>query len=485
MSEQRDPRLMAEQAVLGAVILDGKSYFELPPRLKASDFHFNNHRAIFTAFVELVEAKIPIDSLTLGRHLIDSGNSQRAGGLDYVSSLSSVVPSIANLGAYAQAVLDQSEGRKLQWRLGEAVKIARDETVDILQRKAKVEQILAMDDSDDEPIEDEKDVLKRVLRRLEQAEDGQASVRGMKFGIPSLDAALFVNPTDLVVVGGRPKNGKSVLASMAADHVGSTMGPVLFIPLEMRADEVVARRIMDRGSITIEDLRNPRTNNAERKIVETINEIYKATKVRYFRCRELNTILRAATRMKRREGLKLLVIDYLQRLNLWGLPGETRDQQLGYATDRLKSWGDDNECPVLLLSQLSRPAKNPRRPGSKPMPAPIPTEADLRESGNIEADANAIILVHIPGLIDGTPEAKAKDKRTTLCIIAKQRGGESNVIVPLKAVFEHARFSEPPEEEPDSTQAEAEAAKRDSKKKQQRMDLPAQGKDDKDDGRDH
>lgn len=480
--------MAAEQAVLGAVMLDGRAFYDLPPRLKTSDFWFNNHRTVFDAFTELAAAKTPIDSLTVQTHLIERGKIGSAGGSGYVTSLTNVVPSIANLGSYAQIVMDQSEGRKLRWRLDEASKIAGDERLPILDRKARVDQILAMDDADDEPIEDEREVLKRVLRRLEQAENGQSSVRGMKFGIDSLDATLFVNPTDLVVIGGRPKNGKSVLASMAADHVGSTMGPVLFIPLEMRADEVVARRIMDRGSITIEDLRNPRTNNAEKKIIDTIDEIYKQTRVRYFRCRELNTILRAATRMKRREGLKMLVVDYLQRLNIWGLPGDNRDQQLGYVTDKLKSWADDNECTVLLLSQLSRPMKNPRRPGSKPMRAPHPTEADLRESGNIEADANAIILMHIPGLIDGTPEAAAKDKRTTACIVAKQRSGESNIVVPLNAVFEHARFSEPPPEPEEPTQAELEAEKRDKKAKgakQQRMDLPAEEKPDEDDGRDH
>lgn len=487
--EREDPRMKPEQAVLGCVLMDGRTYFELPPRLKATDFDFHDHRALFTAFGELVEAKIPIDLLTVSRHLAEKGKLVAAGGAAYVSALLDVVPSTANVGAYAQAVLDQSDGRKLIWRINEAAKIARQEAVPIGERKAQVEQVLTMDDSDDEPIEDERDVVKRVMSRVESSYE-ENSIRGFKTGIPTLDEKFFANPTDLIVLGGRPGQGKSVLASQIADNVGRT-GPVLFIPLEMRSDEIVARRIMDRGSLTVDDVRNPRSNDSAARLLKACSEIYDETKVRYFRCRELATILRAATRMKRREGLKLLVIDYLQRLNLWGLPGETRDQQIGYATERLKSWADDNEVPILLLSQLSRPPKMPRVAGGKPKPAPFPSINDLRESGNIEADANGVLLLHIPGLIDGTPQAAAKDKRTTFLIVAKQRSGEGNVVVPLNAVFEHARFSEPPaEEEPaESTQAEAEASKRDSKgkattKKQQRMDLPAEERPDYD-GRDH
>lgn len=468
-----DPREQAEQAVLGSVLVDGRVFFELPPRLKTADFHFNQHRVIFEAFLALAEAKTPIDTLTITRHLAEQSNLQAAGGASYIAELPDCVPSIANVNAYAQAVLDQADGRKLVWRVNEAAKVARDESISILDRKARVEQLLAMDDADDEPIEDERVVIKRVLSRIERAGDGEIAVRGMKTGIQSVDEGFFVNPTDLVVIGGRPGHGKSVLASQIADHVGRT-GPVLFISLEMRADEIVTRRLMDRGSLTIDDVRNPRTNEAAQRLVAACEQIYAETRVRYFRCRELPTILRAATRMKRREGLKLLVIDYLQRLNLWGLPGETRDQQIGCATERLKNWADDNECPVLLLSQLSRPPKVPRS-GNKPRPAPFPTINDLRESGNIEADANGVLLVHIPGLIDGTPEAKAKDKRTAYLIGAKQRSGEGNVTFPLQAVFEHARFAEPPPEEPDESDdlAAAEAKQRDMKLPAQKKPKPA------------
>lgn len=474
--ERQDHRIQAEQAVLGAVLLDHRVYFELPPRLKPTDFHFHQHRALFTAFGELAEAKTPIDTLTVTRHLTERQRLGDVGGASYVAELPDVVPSVANVGAYAQAVLDASDGRKLVHRLNEAMKFARDESVPILDRKARVEQILAQDDADDEPIEAERDVVKRVMSRVEAAFE-ESSIRGFKTGIQSVDDGFFANPTDLIVLGGRPGHGKSVLASQIADNVGRT-GPVLFIPLEMRADEVVTRRLMDRGSLTIEDVRNPRSNNAAERLLKACEELYAETRVRYFRCRELPTILRAATRMKRREGLKLLVIDYLQRLNLWGLPGETRDQQIGCATERLKSWADDNEVAVLLLSQLSRPPKVPRAAGAKPRPAPFPTINDLRESGNIEADANGVLLLHIPGLIDGTPEAKAKDKRTTFLIGAKQRSGEGNVVFPLRAVFEHARFSEPPpEEEQDEPEEKPKAPK-----KQQRMNLPAEPKPGDDEG---
>lgn len=480
---ERDPKLQSEQAVLGAIIRDGNAFHDLPPRLTASDFALNQHRVVFEACKALAETKTPIDIVTLGRYLIDQKLMARAGGAAYVSSLTHQAPTSAHAAAYAQAVLDVADRRKLRWRLAEAAKAASDESVSINDTKARVEQIMSLDDADDEPIEDERDVIKRVLSRVEKAGDGEITVRGIRTGIPVVDEGFFVNPTDLIVLGGRPGHGKSVMASQIADHVGRS-GPVLFISLEMRSDEIVTRRIMDRGSLTIDDVRNPRTNDAAERLVKACEQIYRETRVRYFRCRELPTILRAATRMKRREGLKLLVIDYLQRLNLWGLPGENRDQQIGAATERLKNWADDNECPVLLLSQLSRPPKIPRA-STKARPAPFPTLNDLRESGNIEADANGVLLLHIPGLIDGTPEAKAKDKRTAYLIGAKQRSGEGNVVFPLRAVFEHARFAEPPPPEEES-QAESEAAKRDtkakSKPKQQRMDLPAEPAPGDDDG---
>lgn len=485
MSTQlQDPRIQAEAAVLGALMLDGKTFFELPPRLRAVDFHFRQHRVVFEAIAELAEKKSAIDILTLSNHLKDTGRVDEAGGYAYLTHLPNEVMSTANLGHWAQLVLDQSDARKLRWRLSEAQKIAADESIPILDRKAKVEHIISLDDADDEPIENERDVVKRVMGRIDQAADGEIAIRGMKTGLASLDEIFFANPTDLIAIGGRPGHGKSVMASQIADFTGMHYGPVLFIPLEMRADEVVTRRIMARGSLRIDDVRNPRTNDSAKRLLDTCTKLYDETRVQYFRCRELPTILRAATRMKRRMGLKLLVIDYLQRLNLWGLPGDNRDQQIGYATDKLKSWADDNEVTTLVLSQLSRPPKAPRV-SRKPMPAPWPGLSDFRESGNIEADINAGMIMHVPGLIDGTPEAKAKDKSTAYAVVVKQRGGEAMVAVKLKAVFEHSRFAEPPpeEDEKESDQAAAEAEKRDARKpKQQRMEMPAEPKPDEDEG---
>jgi replicative DNA helicase len=435
--------LEAEQAVLGAIMLDNTAFYDLPSGLIAEDFYRAPHQVLFTLATELIAAKQPVDVITLMHAAEERGGAHLVGGSAYVSGLPDVVPSTANLAHYAKIVREKAIRRRMAHVHDLAVKLAHDETKPIGEIVAEVEEFLSTIDQAGGPIRRrERDVVRGVLNRVDDRFEGKLDDRAITIGIPIVDDEVRVHAQDLVVIGAPTAGGKSVLLSQIARNVGARKNPkpVLIASLEMSGEELAERRLMDVGSLSIEDVRYPRTQYLQDKLGKAADEVWTQSRVEYLeRCWDLRMILREARRMKRREGLAALFIDYLQILSFPPEWGSTRDQQIGTATRMLKRFAVEENVPVILASQLRR------------LEGRVPTKDDLRESGNIANDANLVLILWIPGTVEGTEEWKRGDKRTARLLVAKQRQGRSMFEIDLVQVFEHARFSQAEEIPPQPT----------------------------------
>lgn len=434
----------AEQALLGALVGDGQAFWDLPSTLKPEDFYRTQHRRIFAAIAALASERQPIDTITICAQLKQTPNGlEEAGGAAYVAGLPDLSPSSASIGFYADRVLDAAARRRFVVALGETETALRDESVPVKEALLRFEQALVADTRLESRLT-AKDSARRFVNDLRAREDGASVERGLVTGLPSVDRELFVHPTDFVVLGGRPGDGKSVFLWQIARHIAGA-APVLFVSLEMNEQELAARAAMDIGDLWIADVRKPRNDSAMERLIAAIDE-YSRLDITFIADDDPTVILREAVRMKRKRGLALLVVDYLQLVDIPREWGENRDQRIGQLTRRLKRFANDFRVPVLAAAQVKR--IDHLQKGRDPRPG----LEDLRESGNIEQDANAVVFVYRPGMVAGTDEERDGDKRTTELLIAKQRGGAAGTRVPLVAQFEHARFREPIHPEPDAQQ---------------------------------
>lgn len=444
----------AEQAVLGSILLDNSAY-DAARSLEPEDFFHTPHRPLFEAMRHMVENGRKIDEVTLVEELVRLGTLAQASGASYVASLDSAVPSIANVAHYVEIVSRLAMRRRLLHAHARASEMAFDETLELPDLFAKIEAELSrVRTSGNARIRTEGDIARGLIRKA-TSDDPTPTIGDRAITTPwtSVDRVLRVHGDDVVVVAGSSSSGKSIFMGQWAGHVGS--GPkaktTLVASLEMSGEQMVQRRLMATGSMLLDDVYSPRNENETVKLMKAGDALVQS-RVRYLdRCWDLPTILREAAAMKRREGLGLLVIDYLQIIDFSREWGERRDEQIGMATRRMKRFASEHEVPVVFASQLRR--HDGREPSLE----------DLRESGNIGNDANACLIVYRPGKIEGTPEFKANDLRKIKIIFAKQRQGQADVTVELVQQFEHARFADPIDVDPEEPS-------------QQGMPMPGQSK---------
>ena len=425
--------LEAEQAVLGTVIHDPPT-FDAVRHMRAEDFYFSPHRHVFDALMGMIENGVPVGLVTLRDELVKRGEDQKAGGPSYLAQLTSSAQSTALLPHTAAIVAKLALRRRLIHAHAEAIEFAHDATLEMPDVFAKIEAELGrVQNTGLVRIRSAGEIAKQLIR-VSTSDDKPRTLADRALTSPwlSLERELRVHPDDVGVIAGSSSSGKSMLMGQWADHVawGEKAQNVMVASLEMSGEQMVQRQMMHRGNLLLDDVYSPR-NDAETKKLYAVGDALQQSRVRYLdRCWDLPTILREAAAMKRREGLGLLVIDYLQIIDFSREWGDRRDEQIGMATRRMKRFASEHQVPVIFASQLRR--HDGREPSLE----------DLRESGNIGNDANWCLIVYRPGKIEGTPEFKREDLRTVKLILAKQRQGRSDVYVELVQQYEYARLAD-------------------------------------------
>jgi len=383
----------AEESVLGAMLVSEPALTRVidEVKLNAADFYLDRHRAIFECVHELYAASKPVDPLSVSEALTQRNKIEEAGGKHYVSELAAKVPAAGNAKHYAEIVQENSLLRRLlgagqqiqQW-----VNEREGEPRELSERAEK----LLFEVAHKEQASDFRmlgDILHDEVDRLEKLSTGEAELTGTPSGFRDLDALTGgFQPGNLVIIAARPAMGKSALVANIAENVAVKRGlPVAFFSLEMSEVELAQRFIACRARISGDKLRKGQVSKHDwPKVVRACNELEEAP-LWFDDSSDLGILdLRAKARRlhaqeQARGGLGLIILDYIQLMRADD-PRANRVEQVGQISRGLKILARELEVPVVAISQLSR-APEQRTP-------PKPQLSDLRESGQIEQDADVV-----------------------------------------------------------------------------------------------
>jgi replicative DNA helicase len=426
----------AEQAVLGGLMLDNRAWDAIADRLVADDFYRRDHQLIFEAIADLAGKSEPSDAVTLSEWLERKGLADQTGGLVYLAGLVRDTPSAANIRAYADAVRERSTLRRLIQVGGEiaasAFEPAGREAGDIVdQAERRVFEIAESRNKSGSGFVPLKDELGKVIDRLDILHQNSGSITGVSTGFGKIDEMTAgLQKGDLIVVAGRPSMGKTTFALNLAENAafGSAKARVGIFSMEMSREQLAFRMISSLGRVDQSHLRTGNFGDEEWSRINGAINLMKGAPIYIDDTGALTpTEVRArARRLKREHGLDLIVLDYLQLMQVAGTK-ENRATEISEISRSLKALAKELAVPVIALSQLNRSVE--QRTDKKPV------MSDLRESGAIEQDADIIMMIYREEVYDpNTPRKGIAD-----IIIAKQRNGPIGD-VPLTFLGKYTKF---------------------------------------------
>src|SRR5579862_2978940 len=369
----------AEQSVLGGLMLDSAAWDQVADRVVAQDFYRNDHRLIFEAVAGLIERNQPCDAVTLSGHLESQGVLDQVGGLSYLGTLARDTPTAANIRAYADIVRERSVLRQLISAGNAIVSSALEpegrearEIVDDAERA--VFEIAERGSRGKVGFRPVKAILPDVVTRIDELYHSDGKLTGIATGFKQLDEMTSgLQPGDLIIIAGRPSMGKTTLAVNIAENaaLGSRKSAALF-SMEMSAEALTLRMISSLGRINQSHLRSGRLAEEDWPRIDSAMTQLSGASIHVDETPALTpTEVRArARRLKRERGLDLIVVDYLQLMQVAGTK-ENRATEISEISRSLKALAKELKVPVIALSQLNRGVE--QRVEKKPV------MSDLRE----------------------------------------------------------------------------------------------------------
>lgn len=410
----------AEQSIIGGLMLENQVWDKVNTKLCEADFYRTEHRILYRAITELANKNQPFDVVTLLDTLKSNHALDDAGGEAYLFELANNTPSVANVSAYADIVREKSVQRQL---IGVATEIADSaynpgnrEVTDLLDfAESKVFAIAEQTASEGGP-EVIKSILVRAVEKIDALYHSGDSITGLATGLADLDELTSgLQPSDLIIVAGRPSMGKTTLVMNIAEHAAiKSSKPVLVFSMEMPGDSLAMRMMSSLGRIDQHRIRTgklddddwPRVTSAVHMLSEAPLFIDDTAALSPAEMRA-----RARRLVKEHGALGLIVVDYLQLMKVPGFKADNRTAEISEISRSLKALAKELCVPVIALSQLNRSLE--QRQDKRPV------MSDLRESGAIEQDADLICFIYR----DEVYHEDSPDKGTAEIIIAKQRNG--------------------------------------------------------------
>lgn len=381
----------AEQSVIGGLIVGGEvAWDRIADVLTETDFYRDDHRRIFRHARRMAETGQVIDVLTLADSIVAMNEADQTGGLSYLIEIANATPSAANIASYARTVVEKARMRALLAFSDEVHGLAL--RADGMTAQERIDEaagkILALAEGGagkDEP-KSMSELLGAVVNAIDARRERGGAVSGLPTGFSDLDEKLDgLKAGDLIILAGRPSMGKSALALNIAENVALSGNPVMVFSLEMSDAQLITRALSSVGRINSKTLASGRlTDDDWDRVTNAMGRLHVAPLIiDQTPALSAGQMRARARRQKRRGGLALIVIDYLQ---LMRGQGENRHQELSAITKALKAMAKDLGVPVVCLSQLSRKVED--RTDKRPM------MSDLRESGAIEEDADVVAMVY-------------------------------------------------------------------------------------------
>jgi replicative DNA helicase len=417
--------LEAEQAVLGGLMLTPEAWDRVADRVVEEDFYRKDNRLIFRAIAELAGRNQPCDAVTLGEWFESHGLAAEIGGSAVLVELANSTPSAANINAYAEIVRDKSVLRRLidagTEIIGNGYRTEGRTTQQILEdAEQRVFKIAEAGARGRQGFVEIRRVAQEAIRILHDRYENKGRVTGLPTGFVDLDEMTAgLQPSDLIVLAGRPSMGKTALAiNMAESAVLQAKKAVAVFSMEMSATQLAFRLVSSLGRINQQQLRTGDLAEEDWPRVTQAITLLSESKLFIDDTPALSPVdLRSRARRLHREhgGLGLIVIDYLQLMQVPGSK-ENRATEISEISRGLKALAKELNVPVIALSQLNRSLE--QRSDRRPM------MADLRESGAIEQDADVIMFIYR----DEYYNKESPDKGTAEVIIGKQRNGPTGMV---------------------------------------------------------
>jgi replicative DNA helicase len=422
----------AEQAVLGALLIDETAFDHVAPLVKTGDFYLLAHQHVFAACEELAKEALTIDAVLVNHRLDARGLLGAAVPRDLVFGLSRGVGTAGNVGHYARVVQDLSRARKMMLTAQRVVEQGYESgaSVQAFLDTAQQEVFGAAQGSSIETLKKIGEPMMRAVENLEAVQKrvlaGQSPITGVRTGIDSLDNnTLGLQPGTLIVLAARPSVGKTAFAlNIAGTAATKYQRKVAFFSLEMPSDQLALRLLAAEAKL---DWRKITQGNLGRyewdKIAVHADRISQASIWLDDNFVLTPVELRSKCRKIQREsGLDLVVIDYLQLMHAPSdRPGQSREQEIATISRSLKALANELKIPIVALSQLNRGVE--KRKGEPPM------LSDLRESGAIEQDADIVMFLHRKDEEEGHEQSGQRpDVQEVQLVIAKQRQGPVGTI---------------------------------------------------------
>lgn len=421
--------ISAEQSVLGGLMLDGDAMDRIGA-LSEGDFYREDHRRIFAAIRSLSAAGKPCDLLSVFDALESSGQLERVGGLAYLGEMANGVLSVAGIGRHAEIIRDRATQRRILATAAEVQEVVTRFDRTTAEKLDFAQAAFArLTDSDAEKAapQDMASVLYRHTLRLERRREGEEV--GISTGFPDLDKRLSggMREGQLILIAARPAMGKTALALQIAAHCATSGAATLFCSQEMAEADLADRLLCLQGRIPVERVISGHLTPEDwERVTAATGMLHQAP---LFLDEQpaltLQDVRNKARWVKRKAGLGLLVVDYLQ---LMTGDGANRNAEIEEISRGLKRLAKEMRMPVIALSQLNRAVE--QRPNKRPM------LSDLRDSGAIEQDADVVMSVYRDEVYDpSSPHVGCAEIG-----MLKVRQGKAGGFVPMAYVGEYVRF---------------------------------------------
>jgi replicative DNA helicase len=427
----------AEQAVLGGLLLDTQAWDQVGDSVSPEDFYRPDHRLVFEAIAELAGEAKPVDVVTVSERLERRGKLADAGGLAFLSTLVRETPTASNARAYAKIVRERALLRALI-SAGNAItsSVFSDEGLSARELVNLAEQqvfaIAERGAGRTEGAQSVRALLPGLIEKIDDWHNNPDKLRGTPSGFLDFDKKTGgLRGGDLLIVAGRPGMGKTTLAINMGENVAldpNVKGTVLIFSMEMPAEQLMTRMLSSVGGVPLHDIRSGRVSDQDWvRITSATSQLQEAKLYIDDQPALTPTDLRArARRVKREHGLHMVIVDYLQLMQVSGTK-ENRATEISEISRGLKALAKELDVPVIALSQLNRSVE--QRDGKKPV------MSDLRESGAIEQDADMILFIYREEYYEkNTPRKGEADVE-----LAKHRNGETGTFV-LTFQGQYSRF---------------------------------------------
>jgi replicative DNA helicase len=438
----------AEQAVLGAMLLDQDAALKAMQLLDDVSFYREAHRRLFRAMAQVIDRGDVLDPVVLRDELARRGDLETAGGLEYVAELLDVVPTAANVEFHARIVKEKALLRRLIEVGTQLVQSAYEGRQDVGTLLDQAEQRVFEVSSarGTQEVVRIKELMWMAMERIEARDRGDESVRGVPSGFKDLDMKTNgFQQSDLIIVAARPSMGKtSFCLNVAANAALEAKVPVAIFSLEMSKDQLVERLLAAEAFVDLHRLRQgglraddyPKLSRAAGLLGTAPIWIDDTPALTLLELRS------KARRLKAEHDIRLVVVDYLQLIRGGGRT-ENRQEEISYISRSLKALARELQTPVIALSQLSRAPE--QRGGDR-----RPVLSDLRDSGAIEQDADLVVFIYRPEMYAALLEREDTEEGVAEIAVAKHRNGPTGTIK-LSFLKQYTRFENYTDRSPDGT----------------------------------